>query len=157
MIKKNHPPRIDLMVLLAALILAAWVTWAVGPKTYDDAYITFRYARNLALGHGFVYNPGDNILGTTTPLLTLLLALLGRIFSVDAIPAIGQAISGAALFFCGALAYLLGKTNGQRLAGVIAGLAMLINPILIDTWGTVIICRTYAVHVISRSEATRNP
>lgn len=38
--------------------------------------ITFRYAENLASGQGFVYNPGERVLGTTTPLLTLLLAFL---------------------------------------------------------------------------------
>ena len=33
----------------------------------DDAYITYRYAQNLATGHGFAFNPGDHILGTTSP------------------------------------------------------------------------------------------
>lgn len=46
---------------------------ALGPDTGDDAYITFRYARNIAEGHGFVYNAGEHVLGTTTPLWTLLL------------------------------------------------------------------------------------
>ncbi len=44
---------------------------------YDDAFITFRYARNLAEGHGLVYNPGapwEPVLGTTTPFYALLLA-----------------------------------------------------------------------------------
>jgi hypothetical protein len=44
--------------------------------TVDDAFITFRYAENIAAGLGFVYNPGQAVLGTTTPLFTLLLALL---------------------------------------------------------------------------------
>lgn len=44
--------------------------------TVDDAFITFRYAENIAAGFGFVYNPGQAVLGTTTPLFTLLLALL---------------------------------------------------------------------------------
>jgi hypothetical protein len=37
---------------------------------YDDAFITFRYARNLAQGHGLTFNPGqpwEPVLGTTTP------------------------------------------------------------------------------------------
>ncbi|MBI5806122.1 hypothetical protein HZA73_08760 [candidate division TA06 bacterium] len=42
---------------------------------YDDAAITYRYAENLASGNGFVYNVGERVLGTTTPLFTLLLAL----------------------------------------------------------------------------------
>ena len=44
--------------------------------TADDAFITFRYAANLAAGHGFVYNLGEHVLGTSTPLFTWLLALL---------------------------------------------------------------------------------
>ena len=47
-----------------------------GPRPVDDAYITFRYARNLAQGLGFVYNPGDHVLGTTTPLYTIVLSAL---------------------------------------------------------------------------------
>jgi len=46
-----------------------------GAMIVDDAYITFRYAANLAQGHGFVYN-SEPILGTTTPLHTLVLASL---------------------------------------------------------------------------------
>jgi hypothetical protein len=48
-----------------------------GPRTIDDSYITFRYARNLLGGEGFVFNPGERVLGTTTPLYTLLLGSLG--------------------------------------------------------------------------------
>ena len=39
----------------------------------DDAYITFRYARNLASGYGFVYNIGERVLGTTAPFYAILL------------------------------------------------------------------------------------
>ena len=47
-----------------------------GPRPVDDAYITFRYARNLVNGLGFVYNVDQPVLGTTTPLYTLLLSAL---------------------------------------------------------------------------------
>ena len=30
-----------------------------GPSIVDDAYITFRYAENLAAGRGFLFNVGD--------------------------------------------------------------------------------------------------
>jgi hypothetical protein len=59
-------------VLVIGLVLAVQVL--PGPRPVDDAYITFRYARNLANGWGFVYNAGQPVLGTTTPLFTLLLA-----------------------------------------------------------------------------------
>ena len=41
----------------------------------DDAYISYRYARNIAEGNGFRFNLDEKILGTTTPLYTLILAL----------------------------------------------------------------------------------
>ena len=47
--------------------------------TFDDAFITYRYAENLAAGHGFVYNLGERVLGTTTPLHTVLLAALALV------------------------------------------------------------------------------
>jgi arabinofuranosyltransferase len=40
----------------------------------DDALITIRYAEHLVAGEGLVYNPGERVLGTTTPLWALLLA-----------------------------------------------------------------------------------
>lgn len=36
--------------------------------TVDDAFITYRYARNLAAGDGAVFNPGDPVEGFTSPL-----------------------------------------------------------------------------------------
>jgi hypothetical protein len=46
---------------------------------YDDAFITFRYAQNLATGNGLVYNPGEYILGTTSPLFAIIIALIYKI------------------------------------------------------------------------------
>jgi hypothetical protein len=43
-------------------------------RAQDDAFITYRYARNLATGRGFVYNEGERVLGTTTPLYAMILA-----------------------------------------------------------------------------------
>jgi len=48
--------------------------------TFEDAYITFRFARNLANNLGFVYNTGQPIYGSTTPLFVLLMAGWLRIF-----------------------------------------------------------------------------
>ncbi len=44
--------------------------------TFDDAFITFRYVENLVNGQGFVYNKGEHVLGTTTPLFTLLVSMV---------------------------------------------------------------------------------
>ncbi len=44
----------------------------------DDAFITLRYARNIALGAGPVFNVGDRVEGFSNPLLTFLLAAVQR-------------------------------------------------------------------------------
>jgi hypothetical protein len=61
-----------LLYLISFTVLLYWVLSKYG---YDDPYVTYRYASQLAHGQGFVYNPGDRVLSTTTPLFTMLLAL----------------------------------------------------------------------------------
>lgn len=75
----------NIWIILPALILGIWARISLIPFTGDDAYITFRYARNIAAGLGFVYNQGEYVLGTSTPLLTLILALT-KSLSIPIIP-----------------------------------------------------------------------
>jgi len=70
-------------VFLGLASLAALVRLIPDARTVDDAFITFRYSRNLVEGLGFVYNPSEAILGTTTPLYALLMALCGALFGGD--------------------------------------------------------------------------
>jgi hypothetical protein len=69
------------VMLIAAVVLCRVFALRSCP-IYDDAFITFRYARNLAEGLGLVYNPGaewEPVLGTTTPLYALLLAGVAKL------------------------------------------------------------------------------
>jgi len=66
--------RVLLMITPAVVALCA-ALWH-GAFLVDDAYITFRYAENLAGGRGLVFNPGDAVLGTSSPLMAILLGLL---------------------------------------------------------------------------------
>lgn len=61
--------------LLALTLVAIFARLWLGPFVADDAYITFRYARNLAAGAGFTFNPPAHVLGTTTPLFTLIMTV----------------------------------------------------------------------------------
>jgi len=47
----------------------------------DDAYIHLTFARNLAAGLGFCFNPGEPSLGFTSPLWVMLLGLAARLGS----------------------------------------------------------------------------
>ena len=67
------------VAIVVAGILRLWAGAALGFRPVDDAFISFRYAINLGAGRGFVYNINEWVLGTTTPLWTLVLAALSHI------------------------------------------------------------------------------
>lgn len=84
---------------------AWWISFMqITRITLEDAFITFRYAQNLATGHGLVYNTGQRVLGTTTPLLTLLLAAAGRLAGVASIPTVSTYL----MLGCGLLTAAVG-------------------------------------------------
>jgi hypothetical protein len=68
----------------------------------DDSYITFRYARNLAAGHGLVWNPGEPVEGYTNLLWVLLLAP----FAALRIDLVAPAMTMCGLAACGCLELL---------------------------------------------------
>jgi hypothetical protein len=70
------------LVVISSVFLAicAIYFWRMNLMTYpgfplDDSWIHQVFARNLASGHGFSFNPGQPIAGATAPLWTLLLAI----------------------------------------------------------------------------------
>ncbi len=79
-----------------ALLAFALESWRLRPQL-DDAYISYRYAQNLAEGLGLVYNAGEHVEGFTNLLWTLLVSL-GIRLGFEA-PGVGHALglaSGAA-------------------------------------------------------------
>lgn len=71
---------LEVLLLLGVVALARALA-SGSCHIYDDAFISYRYARNLARGAGLVYNPGapwEPILGTTTPGYAVLVAALMR-------------------------------------------------------------------------------
>lgn len=103
----------------------------MGLASYDDAYITYRFAHNLSSGHGFAYNVDEPHLATTTPLLTLTLATMGRLSSPDLIPRFGQWLTGLALILLALLLYQGGAGYGR----LFAPLLLITNPALSYVWG----------------------
>ncbi len=60
--------------LVAPALVMLVNMWRVRAFTIDDAYISFRYARNLVEGNGLVYNLGQAVEGYTNFSWTMLLA-----------------------------------------------------------------------------------
>lgn len=84
-----------------ACLVYLWLCWLLRRFVTDDAWISVRYAENLANGDGFVWNPGGpRVEGFSNPLLVMIEALAH---------AVGWSAPGAA-----------------RLLGVLSGLACVV-------------------------------
>jgi len=119
----------DCVLIAALLLLALSARLIPGERTIDDAYITFRYARNLVEGAGFVYNPGEHVLGTTTPLYTLLLAGLALVTGSRNFPTLALAVNALTGAASVGLLYGLGKRfAGHRAPATAAALLWAVAP-----------------------------
>ena len=72
-----RPGRIALLSWAAFGAFATWFAARLIPNLvlrlqFEDQLIVLRYARNLAEGNGLVYNAGEQVMGFTTPLYTVL-------------------------------------------------------------------------------------
>jgi hypothetical protein len=112
---------------LAALILL------FGRWSYDDPYITFRYADNLLAGNGLVYNIGQRTLSTTAPFYALLLAGLGLVWRD--LPVASNVLSALALVLSAAALGGIGWARAQKEVGLIAALLLCLSPQLLATFG----------------------
>ena len=101
-----------------------------GPRTVDDAFITFRYARNLLAGSGFVFNPGEQVQGTTTPLYALLMTGLGASTGGPnaPFPVIAWLVNGLASAATAVLIAHLGQRAGSERAGLAAAAVWAVAP-----------------------------
>lgn len=112
------------LAILLRLALAASTHF-----TSEDFLITLRYAENLAHGHGLVYNVGERVLGTTTPLYTLFLAVMAWL----GLPAT-LCGKGVNIVADGVLCLLLVRwlrSLGQARAGLIAAGLAAVHPWLL--------------------------
>ena len=90
----------------------------------DDAFISFRYARNLLEGHGLVWNPGERVEGYSNFLWVLELAAIWAATGVppeDAVWWLSTAFTAAAL---GAVAWWVWRLPGLRNRGLVWWMAL---------------------------------
>jgi hypothetical protein len=80
------------VILLVTCAGAAWYLFAehgiAGTWGYslDDSWIYATYARNLASGQGYAFNPGEHVAAATGPLYVFILALLYLLFHDVVLP-----------------------------------------------------------------------
>ncbi|MGB2959960.1 MAG: hypothetical protein WBD30_13815, partial [Bacteroidota bacterium] len=93
--------RFTITSLTGVLIVVLFMLYGYWNIQQDDSYIFFSYAQNLANGEGYIFNPGERVNATTSPLYTVLLALLYTVFRFIpfvTIPLIGHTIGAISLF-----------------------------------------------------------
>jgi len=103
------------LAVLALAGFAALLLLVQGPQPCDDAYITFRHAKNLALDLRPAWNlDGPPVLGTTSPAMMVLLAVPAAIVGVDRIPQIALWVNALLLAIIVVLAYLIALDLTER-------------------------------------------
>lgn len=116
-------------VLTSGGIFYSFRNWA-----YDDPFITYRYAQNIVNGLGFVYNPGERVLSTTTPFFTLLLAALSPFWTN--LPRLANLIGAISIAFGALLLYWLADILNEPVAGWAGLLLYPTSPLLLSCLGS---------------------
>jgi hypothetical protein len=104
---------------------------------WEDYFITFRHSRNLAEGHGLVFQPGERVHGFTSPLGVLLPALCYLVTGKGSyLPGLWlfRVLSILAYAAGGVLLLLASRVDGEarRGQGVFIGLLYLLHVPLLD-------------------------
>lgn len=63
--------------------ISAILFFLITDSAWEDWYITYRSSKNLAIGNGFDYVPGEHVYSFTSPIGTLLPALIKYLFPGD--------------------------------------------------------------------------
>jgi hypothetical protein len=120
---------IGILLSIAAVILWVWYKWYTG-RQMEDSLITFRYVENILNGHGMVFNVGERVLGTTTPLFTLLVASISFFFGADCIIQVADAISVLSSLGTALILYYSLRSRSDLIAAI-AAVTFAVNPITI--------------------------
>src|SRR5947209_11531588 len=102
---RSRPPVPTLLAFFVLFVLAAAVAWSFWGYSYDDAFITYRYARDWATTGRLEYNPGAAVLGTSAPGYALLLGALAKLSGLP-VPAWGTLLAVLSLLITALVARL---------------------------------------------------
>jgi arabinofuranosyltransferase len=93
------------LIIAGSIILYLLGTALMAPFIPDDAFISFRYAENLAHGFGLTFNPGEQpVEGYSNFLWILLCALLSNLGELPKLmPIVGIALGASCLILLGAI------------------------------------------------------
>ncbi len=116
----------SLSLILACLPWLALLAWLASVSWFltDDAFISFRYVRNLLEGHGLVFNPGERVEGYSNFLWVLELAAIWRALGAapeDAAPWLSVAFTAGTV---GAMLWWIARLPSLRNRGLVGWMAL---------------------------------
>lgn len=107
---------------IAALGLFAVMLFALREYVIDDTFIHLQYAKHVRAGLGLVFNPGESVPGTTSPLWSVFLGVVPT-FGADLVSVCrlwSLLFGGAALWIFAAVAFRLIGHRGEAVAALLA-------------------------------------
>jgi hypothetical protein len=124
--------RESILLAVAVFVFALAAGWGFRHYYWDDPYIISVYARNIINGNGFAFNVDERIFGTTTPLYTLLISLVG--FLGADLPLASNIIGILCTALLSVTLFYGFYSEGRKLAGLIcASLVLLLKQSYIFT------------------------
>ncbi len=128
-LRNSNGPFIAFFFLCSLFVIAEiWRTKQIGLSA-DDAWIHAQFARNLASGWGFSYNPNEPVPGFTSALWVILVAIAFKLTGQFVIPM--KAMGVLAGIGCIAIAKKLGKEFDSENGSKIAAWAVAVSPLLV--------------------------
>ncbi len=126
-------PRRHWLLWAILLSLITYLAAAFWDYTQDDVFITYAYSRNIAEGKGFVFNPSEQIQGTTTPLYTLVMS--GVYFLTHDLLHAGNLFSAVVLALTCGFAFLLTRDHLSIYGRFTIGLILATSPLIYVSFG----------------------
>jgi len=140
--------RLEAALRLALLIVPLVIGLAWGTTFDDSAYVTFRYARNLAAGRGLTYHIDNDSVSAgpalskveggqrllRAPLYALALSLPAR--SGVPLPQAGLVLSALGWGAMALAIYCAGRAMRRPVAAVVSATLVVFSPVVVSTLGT---------------------
>lgn len=120
-------------LVLGILMLGLFIGLMNLHTSYDDSFITLRYAQNFASGNGLVFNHGERYLGTTAPFYGLLVGVLG-IPEPSLIPTISGLLSVTSMVAVALGLLAIDRVRGYGVVGFLAGVFYMSSPIVLPAF-----------------------
>ena len=125
--QRRFSPRTLRILLFGSVLVAGIAVFLLHDSRFDDAYITFRYGQNLANGRGPVFNPGERVLGTTSPGEMLTSAVVYPFAGLDGTPSWMAALGCLAWIAQAVLVFFVLRKGFGDPTALLGALALLVG------------------------------